>query len=351
MNPHRFVLRDLPFSTRLTLACFLIAVGLGYSSAMVQLHLQHAGPGNVLPTADDVVRHFHGSGKKVSQLEALIVADEALPFNGSGSMSASFTRRSDGWTRAIRDRARQTGKSEADAEAELRREREGERQIMLAWIRAGLSAEAFEQDRFAVPADVTEITADYRDGDAVKIRTLFADRCGRCHAKDGDDEAASKYPLETFEQIRKYANPDSGGSRVSLEKLTQSTHAHLLSFAVLWMLTGVLFSLTSYPGLLRITLSPIVLIAQVADIACWWLARIDGPPGEQFARMIPLTGAVVGGGLFLQITLTLFHLFGAAGKLALIGLMVAAGAAGHTVKEKVVMPYLAAKAEQPAPVK
>ncbi|MBX7106536.1 MAG: hypothetical protein K1X57_20845, partial [Gemmataceae bacterium] len=329
------VLRDLPFSARLTLACFLLAVGLGYTSAMVQLHLQHAGPGSVLPTPEDVVRHFHGSAEKTSPLEQLITADEARPFTGTGSMAAAFTRRSDGWTKAIKDRP----------ETDVRAEREGERLAVLDWIRAGVPEEAYTADKFPLPAGAKAITPEYRDGDSVKIRTLFTDRCVRCHAKEGDDEKATKYPLETMEQIRKYATPDVGGGRVSIEKLTQSTHAHLLSFAVLFTLTGVLFALTNYPGIFRVTLAPLVLVAQVADIACWWLARIDGPTGEQFARAIPLTGAVVGGGLALQIVLTLFHLFGALGKLLLVVLFAAAGFAGLVAKEKVVEPYLKAKAE------
>ena len=69
----RIVLRELPFSARLTLACFLIAVGLGYISAVVQLHLRDASDGNVLPSSEDVVRKFHGSaGPAMSPLEALM---------------------------------------------------------------------------------------------------------------------------------------------------------------------------------------------------------------------------------------------------------------------------------------
>lgn len=334
MTP-RFTLRQLPFSARLTLACFLMSVGIGYASAMVQLHLQHAGPGEVLPSPEAVVRHFHGSPVKTSHLLQLIEADEARPFNGTGSMSAAFTRRSDGWTKAIRERP----------EAEVRKEREAERQAVLAWIRGGLDAAAYQNDAFPIPAEAAAITSEFRADQSVRIKSLFTARCTRCHATDGDDEAATKYPLETLAQIQKYATPEVGGGRVSLEKLTQSTHAHLLSFSMLFMLTGVLFALTDYPGLFRVVLSPIVLVAQVADIACWWLARIDGPPGEQFARMIPFTGMVVGGGLALQIVLTLFHLFGGVGKLMILMLFAAAGYGGMVAKDKVVEPFL--KAKQP----
>ena len=45
--PERLTLRALPLAARLVLAVFLIAVGLGYGSALVQLHFQHASPGQL----------------------------------------------------------------------------------------------------------------------------------------------------------------------------------------------------------------------------------------------------------------------------------------------------------------
>src|SRR6516162_659884 len=60
MLPPRFTLRELPFSARLTLALFLVSVGLGYGAALVQIHFQHASPGEFMPSAQDVVVKFHG---------------------------------------------------------------------------------------------------------------------------------------------------------------------------------------------------------------------------------------------------------------------------------------------------
>jgi hypothetical protein len=65
-----------------------------------------------------------------------------------------------------------------------------------------------------------------------------------------------------------------------------------------------------------------------------------------FAKVIPITGAIVGAGLGLQIVLTLLHLFGALGRLVLIGLFAAAGYGGYVANEKVVQPFLKAKAEE-----
>src|SRR3954452_16744716 len=105
MLPPRFTLRELPISARLTLALFLISVGAGYGSALVQLHFQHASPGEFMPSAHDVVVKFHGDpdpSRRVSTLQRLLEADEAQPFTGSGSMAAAFTTRSQGWRSAVK---------------------------------------------------------------------------------------------------------------------------------------------------------------------------------------------------------------------------------------------------------
>src|SRR5262249_7418302 len=98
--PVKIVLRDLPLAARLTLSLFLIAVGLGYFSALVQLHFQHATRGQPLPTPNDVVEVFSGvegwpypkppPPRPVSKIEQLIMAPENLPHNGSGTMAFAF---------------------------------------------------------------------------------------------------------------------------------------------------------------------------------------------------------------------------------------------------------------------
>ena len=45
-TPERWTISDLNLSARITLAVFLISVGIGYVSALVNLHFQEASPGN-----------------------------------------------------------------------------------------------------------------------------------------------------------------------------------------------------------------------------------------------------------------------------------------------------------------
>ena len=56
--PPRFTLRALPLPAKLVVTCFLMAVGLGYSSAMVQLHMQDSRSGKPMPTVGKGVEDF-----------------------------------------------------------------------------------------------------------------------------------------------------------------------------------------------------------------------------------------------------------------------------------------------------
>jgi hypothetical protein len=340
-SPERFVLRNLPLAARLALAAFLVSVGIGYFSALVQLHFQHARPGNLLPDGDDATDIYHGQ-RQTSQLERLLVASEHRPFNGGGAMSQAFTTRSAGWQSAINRRARLKGIPPAKAEAELRAERNGERLAMLHWLRTGAGRKEFEDNSHTLPAawGGRPITAEFTDPSAdgtvrVKIAALFEARCTRCHAEGGGG-TAGQVPLENWEQINEYCQKEPVGGGMSLKKLAQSTHVHLLGFSLLYGLTGLLIALTSYPAWVRVPLAVLPLAAQLVDIGCWWAGRFD----PLFARAVVVTGSVVAGGLFLQVVLSLFHLFGRAGKAALVLLLVGACLGGYFVKEYVIDPYL-----------
>ncbi|MHB1423106.1 MAG: hypothetical protein ACYC3I_07920 [Gemmataceae bacterium] len=345
----QWVLRDLPLPIRLTLTVFLLAVGVGYFSALVQLHFQHASRGNPLPTPDDVVERFCGiehfwSGKPddeapkeptlpICQLERLIMGPEqGLPFNGSGSMALAFFNKDSSFKKMIQNNPQ--------IESKLRTEREGERLALQAWINAPPDErkKAYEEDAFPLPESLANrpLTKKYRAGGNVKVQAILDDRCSKCHT---GDKGEGKTDLTTYESLEKYLQvpkPVVGedgkivvksSRQMSLERLTESTHLHALSFAVLFTLTGLVFALSSYPTWIRCLLAPLVLLAQVVDLSCWWLARLDGI-GPYFALAIMGTGAVVGAGLMLQIVLSLFNMYRWPGKVALLLLFASVAAGG-----------------------
>jgi hypothetical protein len=341
--PHdRLVLRNLPLPTRLVIAAFLVSVSIGYFSALVQLHFQHAKPGKALPDADDAAAVFHGL-TGMSQLERLLVMDNGKPFNGSGSMRQAFTSKSAGWKSAIKQRAKDKKIGLPQAEQELRSERDGERLALLEWLRSGVERQPFEDNGFVGSASLAShpISSEFIDSGPdgvmrVKIASIVSDRCTRCHSESASS-AASKFPLETWEQIHEYCEVGTNGNGMSVKKLAQTTHVHLLGFAMLYGLTGLAVSLTSYPGWIRAVVGILPLVAQVVDISFWWLARVD----PVYAQGIAVTGSIVAGSLFLQIGLSLMNMFGKCGKVVLVLALIAGAVGSYAVKERMIDPYLA----------
>jgi cytochrome c553 len=357
-------LRRLPLPAKLVVTCFLLAVGAGYTAAMVQLHVQDSKSGKPMPDVNDVVLKYTGKKwfasesdvpKPVSTFVRLIGApEEGVAFSGSGTMAPAFTTKD--------PKFNQIGRANEAHREQLRAERLGERDVLVLWANAPAKEreEAYTNDHFGVEAGKMpkSITAEFRSADdAVKVKSIIDARCAACHGKGGEQEA---FPLQSYEQIAKYLNAPPtvpfhpGGDWVkvcepiSLEKLTQSTHAHLLSFAVLFGLTGLVFAFTSYPAPARCLLGPLVLLAVLADVSLWWLARQCSEWGPYFAMAIIGTGAAAGCGLAAQIVLSLFNMYGFKGKFVLLVLFALAGAGAWLVYTNQVKPALDAKQIRPA---
>jgi hypothetical protein len=345
---HRVTLRQLPLAVRLVLTCFLFSVGLGYFSALVQLHMQHSNrDGEPLPTPADVIERFSGVkkadpnmpiGPQPSKIESLISGetDSKVSWGKTNMTPAFFDKSGSSYTKDCADR----GKAVVDAE------REGERTAMIAWIKSEQRSKSYEDDAF--PFEAKSITEEFYDKEkkAVSIKTLIESRCGKCHSGDKKPELSDYAKLEPF--IARPTNEVLPGGwvrsskQIGIEGLTQSTHAHLLSFAMLFSLTGLVFAFSSYPGWIRVILGPIVVVAQVADVSCWWLARIPNV-GPMFAQAILLTGGTVGLGLVLQIILSVFNMYGKAGKAFLLALLIGAGLGFGVLYQNVLGPALAAE--------
>ncbi len=357
-----YSLRDLPLPVKVVASVFLMAVGVGYTSAMVQLHMQDAKSGKPMPTLDDVVFKYTGKRKldgplaaPASQLETLVMGPiEGAPWNGTGSMAPAFFHKDSTYTREIE--ANPADKARIDAE------RNGERELVRWWIRAAADSrkKMYQDDKCTIAPEKApkQITSKFKDADGTfKIKTLIDTRCARCHSQDGSEAG---YPLETYEQLEKYMAvasvgeaPQGGwvkvGTPIGLEKLTQSTHAHLLSFAMLFSLTGLIFAFTNYPTGMRCVLGPWVVLAVFADVSLWWLARLCDQWGPYFAMGIIGTGMVAGAGLFGQIVLSLFNMYGPKGKFVVGGLFVLGGVIAGLMWVNVFEPGLRAKASAQKP--
>ncbi|MGL6094921.1 MAG: hypothetical protein ACRC7O_03835, partial [Fimbriiglobus sp.] len=134
----RFLLRDLPVPAKLVLSAFLISVGLGYLSAMVQLHMKHSSKdGSPLPSPNDVIERFSGlkphdpaAPPEKSKIAVLIGGDINASDVSKENMAPAFRAKSKGYEKQCADR----GKPVVDAELD------GERAAMLKWLAADATA-------------------------------------------------------------------------------------------------------------------------------------------------------------------------------------------------------------------
>ena len=220
---------------------------------------------------------------------------------GKESMVKAFYENSEGWKKLITQRP----------EAQVRSERAEERHALIAWLEAGAPRDTYDNNEFEVP------TARVK-GAMTKEFVV------------GNQDPPK--PVATIRQI-------------DVDSLVQSTHAHMLTFALLWTFTGLIFAFTSYPLKLRIVLAPIVLVAQVADVLCWWLARLPDV-GPYFAALILATGAIVGLGLTSQLLLSMFNMFKGKARIALLIVCLMGLAGLGTVYVKYAAPELNIEKQQ-----
>ncbi|MSR30143.1 MAG: hypothetical protein EXR99_01435 [Gemmataceae bacterium] len=365
-----FRLRELPFPARLVLTVTLMSVLTGYVSALVNLHFQAASPGQTLPGVSETVVQYHGQ-ENVTQLEKLLVSHEGKPFNGQGSMRSVFTKkRAGGITSGIRakrkhleEQAQAKLKNDPEAlEKELKKiaddrhvefyvlkELDGERVALVSWIRDGAKKEYYDNSSTAgfpltgqlAGLEITPKFLNQSDDGKTKhanIQGIFETRCVRCHESNAGGPA-SVYPLASYEEIADYCDPAESSAR-SLDKLALSTHVHMLGFSMLYGITGLCLSLTSYSKWVRLILAPSALILQVVEIACWWLARLDSPAGPFFAFLITALGGAVALCLILQVLLTLWDIHSPSGRKVLILIILGLGIVAGLLAWKVALPYL-----------
>jgi len=375
--PTRYTLRDLPLPAKLVVTTFLISVGLGYLWAMAQIHFKHASAGEPMPTQADLVSRFSGvpwplvpkpdeenKGEQIAKADAMGVQVPGIkiktvidarctwchgkegekddkPLTGydqiavyltpkpefpKGQLHTVLTGNRKNWNtknmvKAFFEKSQDWDDLKPDERKAIEPQREAERLALIAWVEAGAPKAQYEADAFPLPPNFN-------------LQNL---------PKEEQTVAAPLAPAAVGAKPPRDPWKEAKRRQLSVEALTQSTHAHLLTFSILWALTGLAFAFTRYPYAVRCVVAPVVLMAQVIDVWCWWLARLEPPAGPYFALAIMGTGTVVGVGLVLQIVLSVWDLYGRAGRLVLI-LLLLTGLGGFGLAfEKVIGPQLQAE--------
>jgi len=209
--------------------------------------------------------------RPVSVIERLLTAREG-PLNGSGSMRPAFFELSADWPQDLAAMA--PAKRQA-----LLAERDGERRALLDWVQQGAPRTAYERDDYAVSpaAAIARISAQFLiDAPApseaaavrrVRIASLLAARCVRCHEEDGEHEKARWFPLDSYERLQPYLTPPPAfkpGWAVVL-------WLGLLPVAV----AAAVVHRSAFPTRPRRRLRSLPVLVHLAAVAAWWIAVPD----------------------------------------------------------------------------
>lgn len=223
---------DLPGPARLAVAAFAFVLG-GFS-LLAQANLWVQDGGGSLPGPEAVLHKYNGVPDS-SRLETVLSAD--LPEDHALAM----------WP--------YLGSTEAEIEAARTR--------VLAWIDAGAPEPGFAE-----------------------LQPIFAgvETCGSCHGAGGEKEDV---PLETYEQVLPFAQPDQG---MSWKALMISAHNHAYGFAMLAFVLSVLVCMSRLPRVLACVLILGLFLGPVLDIGGWFLTKLEGAPWHLVV--------ILGGGLF-----------------------------------------------------
>ncbi len=153
---------------------------------------------------------------------------------------------------------------------------------LLKWLKADRIAENYDNIDFSDPTP----------------RDVFTASCISCHSGKGEDAKARAIPLESWEQVKKYAFARKV-ERVPDKIKVISTHTHALSLATMSVAVGALALATGWPRLITGGLLAIMGLGLLADISAWWLTNFSA----RWVDMIIVGGAAYNGATALLLIL------------------------------------------------
>lgn len=152
-----------------------------------------------------------------------------------------------------------------------------ETEEVLRWISAGASVEGYRE----------------------KVKPLLDKNCVTCH---NAKLSPTVPPLTTFEEVREVTRVDMGPG---LDQLARVSHVHLFGISIIFLLTGMIFSLSEITSALKL---PIIVMPYVAiwmDIGSWWITKYQ----PFFAYTVIIGGGFMGMALAAQILIPLWEMW------------------------------------------
>lgn len=151
-----------------------------------------------------------------------------------------------------------------------------ERDAVFAWLHGGATQEEF-----------------------AAIKPILDKNCISCHSAGS---GISVPPLTTFDEVKKVARVDTGASLIQLARVS---HVHLFGISIVFLLTGMIFALSSISSKWRLSIITLPYLAMWADIGSWWLTKYE----PVFAYVVVASGALIGLALAVQIFVSLWEMW------------------------------------------
>ena len=152
-----------------------------------------------------------------------------------------------------------------------------------------------DRDRIFQWLDKGGLAKDYPS-----VAPIFSTNCAVCH---NPESGLPIPPLTSYEELAKVVRQNPGPS---ISQLARVSHIHLFGISIIFLLTGAIFSLSSTPIWLRVSLVVLPYVTIVMDIGSWWATRYLSPT---FAYIVIGGGALMGLALALQIFISLWEMW------------------------------------------
>jgi hypothetical protein len=150
---------------------------------------------------------------------------------------------------------------------------EEERDISI-WIKDGASAEEF-----------------------LKVKPIFDRSCVVCHRP-----GSGLIPLTTYEEVRAITDIDFGES---IRVLSRVSHIHLFGMSFIFILTGIIFSMSEMNIYLKLLIIALPFIAMWIDIGSWWFTKFQ----PAFAYTVIIGGVLMGIAFGAQVFISLYEMW------------------------------------------
>ena len=134
-------------------------------------------------------------------------------------------------------------------------------------------------------------------GGFLKVKPIFDQNCTACHRP-----ASGLIPLTTYEEVRAITDIDLGES---IRTLSRVSHIHLFGMSFIFILTGIIFSLSEIHSYLKTAIIALPFLAMWIDIGSWWFTKFQ----PAFAYTVIIGGVLMGFAFGAQVFVSLYEMW------------------------------------------